>query len=455
MARLTVTDMPIDPSIIMGIKPASFVTPDPIEQYSKGLALKGLLGQQELQGLQTQQAKLGLADEAATRDAYKASGGDNDRLRALLQGGGQYKALQTLDKLMLDAEAKRAAIDKDRAQAGSAKAQTLERSLQTHREQLTNVNDPQSAAAWVRSGYADAALAPIMSKAGAVDDVIARIPTDPAGFAEWKQRNALGIAKFEEMQNTNTQNQLGRNVTTRGQDMTDARTREEGAAGRAVTIRGQDMTDARSRELADQGKTQVVQNADGTTTLVNKNTGVARVVVDESGNPAKGKLPMTESQGKATGMAMRAQKAHDLLTELEDAGTKTPSLIKQGVEGTPLIGGALGMAANALAASPAQQRVEQAQRDFVNAALRVESGAAISESEFNNARKQYFPQPGDDKKTIEQKRRNRETEIASLKMQGGPGAKTIIPNTGASGNWKGVLTPNDDGSFNYGAPSGR
>ena len=52
--------------------------------------------------------------------------------------------------------------------------------------------------------------------------------------------------------------------------------------------------------------------------------------------------------------------------------------------------------------------MEQSQRDFVNAVLRRESGAAISNSEFDNARQQYFPQIGDDDKVIEQKRRNRE-----------------------------------------------
>ena len=58
--------------------------------------------------------------------------------------------------------------------------------------------------------------------------------------------------------------------------------------------------------------------------------------------------------------------------------------------------------------SPQQQQVEQSQRDFVNAVLRRESGAAISNGEFDNARMQYFPQPGDSAKVIEQKRRNRE-----------------------------------------------
>lgn len=83
------------------------------------------------------------------------------------------------------------------------------------------------------------------------------------------------------------------------------------------------------------------------------------------------------------------------------------------------------MAANALVASPEQQQVEQAQRNFVNALLRKESGAAISPGEFDNARRQYFAQPGDSPQVLEQKRANRETAINALRVQAGPGAANI------------------------------
>lgn len=59
--------------------------------------------------------------------------------------------------------------------------------------------------------------------------------------------------------------------------------------------------------------------------------------------------------------------------------------------------------------SPERQKFEQAQRDWINANLRRESGAVISDDEFDNARKQYFPQPGDTPEVIEQKRQNRQT----------------------------------------------
>jgi hypothetical protein len=59
----------------------------------------------------------------------------------------------------------------------------------------------------------------------------------------------------------------------------------------------------------------------------------------------------------------------------------------------------------------------QAERNFVNAVLRKESGAAISPSEFASAEQQYFPRPGDTPEVLEQKRQNRLTVTAGLKAE--------------------------------------
>lgn len=65
------------------------------------------------------------------------------------------------------------------------------------------------------------------------------------------------------------------------------------------------------------------------------------------------------------------------------------------------------------------QKMEQAQRNFINAVLRRESGAQISDSEFANARLQYFPVIGDTPEVIEQKRRTREDAINSMMIESG------------------------------------
>lgn len=62
--------------------------------------------------------------------------------------------------------------------------------------------------------------------------------------------------------------------------------------------------------------------------------------------------------------------------------------------------------------------MDQAQRNFINAVLRRESGSAISAQEFESGNKQYFPQPGDTPDVLAQKQRNREVALAGLKAEG-------------------------------------
>jgi len=73
--------------------------------------------------------------------------------------------------------------------------------------------------------------------------------------------------------------------------------------------------------------------------------------------------------------------------------------------------------------SEGRQQTEQAQADFITAVLRKESGAVISEAEFDRARKQYFPQPGNPPSVVAQKAKNREAAIAGI--AGGAGAKAL------------------------------
>ena len=71
------------------------------------------------------------------------------------------------------------------------------------------------------------------------------------------------------------------------------------------------------------------------------------------------------------------------------------------------------------------QQFMQASRNFINAKLRRESGAVISPTEFSEARLQYLPQPGDDNKTLELKKQNRDLVFASLKKASGPAYSSV------------------------------
>lgn len=133
--------------------------------------------------------------------------------------------------------------------------------------------------------------------------------------------------------------------------------------------------------------------------------------------------PLTEAQGKAATFGLRADEADKILRSVGQGGAVQPGLIKRAGEAVPFIGESLGTLLNGTQ-SPQQQQVEQAQRDFVNAILRQESGAAISPQEFDNARKQYFPQPGDSPQSIAQKEANRQASIAGFRTQAGAKAAT-------------------------------
>jgi len=65
------------------------------------------------------------------------------------------------------------------------------------------------------------------------------------------------------------------------------------------------------------------------------------------------------------------------------------------------------------------QQFDQAQRDFINAVLRRESGAVINSGEFDNAYKQYIPKTGDSPEVLQQKKNNRELQFAAFKRASG------------------------------------
>lgn len=248
--------------------------------------------------------------------------------------------------------------------------------------------------------------------------------------------------------------------------LTDQRAREDAAERRRAnreseaTARGQlgvaqgNLKVARDRLTFDQTNPKEVLDPDRGL-LVNPRTGNARPVM-MGGQPVGMKpKPLTESQGRAQMFGTRAAAADRVLRDLEGKYGTLGLTAKQGLEGLPVVGGAASVAANPLM-SENQQQVDQAQRDFINAVLRQESGAVISPQEFENARKQYFPQPGDGKKVIEQKRMNRQKAIDGFTLMSGSAGQRIVDEQGgtpkpkASGN--GALTQNPDGTFTYGVP---
>lgn len=136
-------------------------------------------------------------------------------------------------------------------------------------------------------------------------------------------------------------------------------------------------------------------------------------IIVQRGNAGPPK--MTVDAAKNSGFLIRTEAANEILNSLEGQGTRWG---QQQLENVPL---GLGN----FARDPEFQKFDQARRDFVNAILRRESGAVISDQEFDNADKQYFPMPGDGPEVIVQKRANREAAIEGLRLGSGPGADYI------------------------------
>lgn len=123
----------------------------------------------------------------------------------------------------------------------------------------------------------------------------------------------------------------------------------------------------------------------------------------------EGKKP-SAGEYAAAGYAKRLEQAENVFGDLQGKGYDPTSMRAQAEGMLPGFLGGL--------KSSNQQQQEQAQRNFVNAVLRRESGAAISPSEFDSAAKQYFPSAGDSAEVLKQKALNRSIALANLKAEG-------------------------------------
>jgi hypothetical protein len=125
----------------------------------------------------------------------------------------------------------------------------------------------------------------------------------------------------------------------------------------------------------------------------------------------------TADQTKAAGFAHRAD---DSLKIISDASSK---LFGKGGPYSGKLGATNWRVDNVLPTSmqsDALRQYKQAAENFINAVLRRESGAAISDSEFERAYSQYMPQPGDSDAVIKQKLDNMQRTVDNFKAEAGP-----------------------------------
>lgn len=145
---------------------------------------------------------------------------------------------------------------------------------------------------------------------------------------------------------------------------------------------------------------ETIQTEDGTYIQRNTETGEERPSPRNVDNRAP-----TTAQSQAAGFAQRIIDSNGVIDSIGEqftgAGSRAAGFTPQGLK------------------SEERQVFDQATRNFINATLRRESGAAISPDEFTNANAQYIPQPGDSPEVLAAKTRNRRVVGESLRLEAG------------------------------------
>ncbi len=341
----------------------------PLEQETQYMQLKDLLSRSQLNELALSKAQREAADDQSVRQAALASGGDLVKMSDLLLKRGLPDRAFAAHKQISERDKNEAEIQAKKAETSRANAEAMLKGAELGRDLLASVNSQGSLARYAEH---------MRKLFGPGLDIPEKY--DAATFPEYQRQSLMTANKFIDQHAPLTNKDV---FTTTGGTF---------ALGTDGTLTPNTAVQAQRERERKAGKTDI--NIDT--------------------------KPPTEGQSKAILFGTRMENSHRILDQLEKKGVLTGSLVKQGAEGVPLVGDALAMGVNALGIpSEDQQMVEQAQRDFINATLRRESGASISPSEFSNARKQYFAQPGDSPAVIEQKRRNRLTAIAGFKAEAG------------------------------------
>ena len=145
--------------------------------------------------------------------------------------------------------------------------------------------------------------------------------------------------------------------------------------------------------------------------IIDLNTG--ETIADVGAKPATPKQ-QTDTQLTAQGYFDRMAAASGIIDPLEK-NKQYPMYWAAIAEAAPFVG----QWAKRKAMFPEEQQYQQAADDWIRAKLRKESGAVIGEEEMRREYQTYFPQPGDDDKVIEQKRKSREIATKSMAKAAG------------------------------------
>lgn len=374
--------------------------------------------QNKLAELMLGQKQQEITDQNAIRSLLSGAGGDKKAATKSLYGAGYYKQAQEMEKAQLEQDKSVADMDKTKFETASKKLGIMGQAFGYVR------NNPTLEAAHSTLDYLGSQG--ILS-GEQVAQYKQQTAANPAAIKQLADQAYMSVLSAEKQLPTYQTRNTGATTDTLSINPVTGKVEvansvrntmsPDAAASNAVAwtnvgLRKQEIAQ-KERELQSGGKAPAGYRwkQDGTLEAI------------PGGPGAKDKAP-TEFQGKSAGFGARAQAADKIISELGDKYSPTAINTKQGLGQVWGVGGALEAGAN-LFLGDNTQKAEQAQRDFINAVLRQESGAAIADSEFSNAKKQYFPQPGDSKAVIAQKAQNRKLAIQGFLNNAGPASNGI------------------------------
>lgn len=418
----------IDTSIYQNVGRPSVQLDNPQDVQTRALQLKSLLGQQQLQQLQIQQATEESQNQRTLGDLYKTAvnpDGSFNRQTLTTQAAqrGLGAKIPGLQKSWAEADKATADVGHVQAQTEASKFKVMKDKLDTASGAISSlVSNPNVNNEMVISTLTNLVQQGIMPpEQGA--QIARSLPGNPAQLRQFLIQHglqAMEASKRMEMMIPKTEvkdtggalqsfqtNQITGEVTP-GAQLAQKTTTPGERLNAETQRRGQNMTDARTRESVSASMTKPfeVTGPDGTPMLVQQDKQGNITPVAGFGPKSGASKPLNDAQAKALLFGTRMNEADKILGDLSSEGTTTS------IPGTNT-GYGVGLVVSALAGDK-QQQLNQAKRDFLNAVLRRESGAAIGSSEFDSGDKQYFPQPGDGPGVIAQKAKNRQLAIQGI-----------------------------------------
>lgn len=190
--------MPIDSSIISRLQPpAPLQAPDPLENYARIMGVQNAMRQGQLGQLQLTAAEKAAKDDQDYSDAFKAAGGNYEKLLPELANRGLGKQYLDVQGKILGNRKTESEIGKNNADTGLNQQKILGEAVSRGRDQLATVNTPQAAAAWTAAQFNNPVTGQLFKDSGiSLEQKLAEIPTDPAKFQEWKINHILGAEKL-------------------------------------------------------------------------------------------------------------------------------------------------------------------------------------------------------------------------------------------------------------------